>query len=174
MNCVSFARANLRRRLGVAAFTVCLITGVGLASAHDFKIGDLVIDHPYATPSLAGVNSGGVYFRGIRNRGAQADRLIAAKSSVAARVELHHMQMDGQIMRMRAVDAIDLPPRTEINFRHGGAGSYHLMLFDLKHSLKDGDRFDVELSFEKAGTRKVKVWVQTPRPSTGSHSHKHH
>ena len=79
------------------------------AYAHDFKQGDLVIDHPYATPSLAGTRNGSVYFKSLRNRGGQADKLIAAKSTVAERVELHQMQMDGQVMRMREVPAIDCP-----------------------------------------------------------------
>ena len=140
------------------------------AYAHDFKQGDLVIDHPYATPSLAGTRNGSVYFKSLRNRGGQADKLIAAKSTVAERVELHQMQMDGQVMRMREVPAIDLPARSEVNLRHGGAGTHHLMLLNLKQPLKDGDRFDLELVFEKAGTRSVNVWVQTPR---GAATHQH-
>ena len=143
------------------------------AHAHDFKLGDLVIDHPYATPSLAGTRNGSVYFKGLHNRGGQADRLIAAKSAVAERVELHQMQMDGTIMRMREVPAIELPARTEVNLRHGGAGTHHLMLQGLKQPLKDGDRFDLELVFEKAGTRKVNVWVQTPRSGNATHTHPH-
>jgi copper(I)-binding protein len=152
-----------------------LIGGVALslnqAHAHDFKLGDLVIDHPYATPSLAGTRNGSVYFKGLRNRGGQADRLIAAKSAVAERVELHQMQMDGTIMRMREVPAIELPARTEVKLRHGGAGTHHLMLVDLKKPLNDGDRFDIELVFENAGKRKVNVWVQSPRNTR--HLHKH-
>jgi len=143
------------------------------AHAHDFKLGDLVIDHPYATPSLAGTRNGSVYFKGLRNRGGQADRLIAAKSAVAERVELHQMQMDGTIMRMREVPAIELPARTEVNLRYGGAGTHHLMLQGLRQPLKDGDRFDLELVFEKAGTRKVNVWVQTPRSGNATHTHPH-
>lgn len=141
--------------------------------AHDFKQGDLVIDHPYATPSLAGTRNGSVYFKSLRNRGGQADRLIAAKSAVAERVELHQMQMDGQVMRMREVPAIELPARTEVNLRHGGSGTHHLMLINLNQPLKDGDRFDLELVFEKAGTRRVNVWVQTPRSGNTSHTHQH-
>lgn len=162
-----------RRRGQVLLIVGALLLSASLAMAHDFKHGDLVIDHPYATPSLAGVSNGSVYFRGLRNRGAQADRLIAAKSTVAARVELHQMQMDGQVMRMREVSAIELPARTEISLRHGGAGTHHLMLVDLKQALKDGDRFELELVFEKAGSRRVNVWVQTPRAGTGTEQHKH-
>ena len=140
------------------------------AHAHDFKQGDLVIDHPYATPSLAGTRNGSVYFKGLRNRGGQADRLVAAKSAVAERVELHQMQMDGTVMRMREVPAIELPARTEVNLRHGGAGTHHLMLINLNQPLKDGDRFDLTLRFEKAGDRTVQIWVQTPR-GTAAHQH---
>lgn len=143
------------------------------AHAHDFKQGDLLIDHPYATPSLAGTRNGSVYFKSLRNRGGQADRLIAAKSTVAERVELHQMQMDGQVMRMREVPAIELPARTEVNLRHGGAGTHHLMLINLNQPLKDGDRFDLELVFEKAGTRRVNVWVQTPRSGNANPTHQH-
>jgi periplasmic copper chaperone A len=154
-------------------FIGALALWTGQVRAHDFKQGDLVIDHPYATPSLAGTRNGSVYFKGLRNRGSQADRLIAAKSAVAERVELHQMQMDGQVMRMREVSAIELPARTEVNLRHGGAGTHHLMLINLNQPLKDGDRFDLELVFEKAGTRRVNVWVQTPRPGNASHTHQH-
>jgi copper(I)-binding protein len=150
-----------------------LALSLSQAHAHDFKQGDLVIDHPYATPSLAGTRNGSVYFKGLRNRGGQADRLVAAKSAVAERVELHQMQMDGQVMRMREVPAIELPARTEVNLRHGGAGTHHLMLQGLKQPLKDGDRFDLELVFEKAGTRRVNVWVQTPRSGNAIPTHQH-
>jgi copper(I)-binding protein len=150
-----------------------LALSLSQAHAHDFKQGDLVIDHPYATPSMAGTRNGSVYFKGLRNRGGQADRLIAAKSAVAERVELHQMQMDGQVMRMREVPAIELPARTEVNLRHGGAGTHHLMLQGLKQPLKDGDRFDLELVFEKAGTRRVNVWVQTPRSGNANPTHQH-
>lgn len=154
-------------------FMGALSLGAGQAQAHDFRLGDLVIDHPYATPSLAGTRNGNVYFRSLRNRGGQADRLVAARSAVAERVELHQMHMDGQIMRMREVSTIELPAQTEVKLRHGGAGSHHLMLINLKQPLKDGDRFDLELVFEKAGTRRVNGWVQTPSPGNAHHAHPH-
>jgi copper(I)-binding protein len=45
------------------------------------------------------------------------------------------------------------------------------MLQGLKKPLKDGDRFDLELVFEIAGTRRVNVWVQTPRAGAPAHAH---
>jgi len=147
------------------------LLGTGAAHAHDFRQGDVVMDHPYATPSLAGTTTGAVYFKSIRNKGKTPDRLLSARTAVAARVEIHHMQMDGQVMRMRQVPALALPAQTEVSLRHGGAGTHHLMLLDMAKPLKDGDRFDLELVFEKAGTRRVNVWVQTPRAGAPAHAH---
>ena len=42
---------------------------------------------------------------------------------------------------------------------------------DAAKPLQDGDRFDLELVFEKAGTRRVNVWVQTPRAGAPAHKH---
>jgi len=144
------------------------------AHSHGTRHGDLVLDHPYAVPSLAGVANGAAYLRGIQNKGRQPDRLLRASSPAAARVELHRMALDGGVMRMREVPAIELPAEKTTLLRHGG--EYHLMLIDLKQPLKDGDRFDLTLNFERAGTQTVKVWVQTPRDvptgaPVGAHSH---
>lgn len=148
--------------------------------AHDFKAGDLRIDHPYATPSRPGLSTGAVYFRGVRNTGPVTDRLLSATTPVAGRVEIHRMQMlpgaQGEVMQMRAVPSLEVPAGVTVALRHGVAGGHHLMLLDLKAPLKDGDRFPVTLSFEKAGTHTVQVWVQTPRrpgaaDAQGGHSH---
>jgi copper(I)-binding protein len=155
--------------VGVAA---ALFAFVPPAAAHDFKLGPLRIDHPYATPTPAGAANSAAYLRGIRNTGEQPDRLVGASTPVARSVEIHRSVIDAQnVMRMRAVDGIALPPKAEVQLRHGG--EHHLMLIDLKQPLKDGDRFPMTLRFEKAGEREVMVWVQTPRGAAGAHQHKH-
>lgn len=149
----------------------CAVVGA-LAHAHNFKVGDMVIDHPYATPSVVGQSVGAVYFRNLRNRGAAPVKLIAASTTVAARVGLHRMQMDGDVMRMREVAAIEVPAKTDIRMGHATPNGYHLMLEGLKAPLKDGDSFSLTLRFEKAGEREVQIHVQTPRQSEG-HTHSH-
>jgi copper(I)-binding protein len=143
-----------------------------LAVAHDFKIGDLTIDHPYATPTVTAQSTGAVYFRNLRNRGATSDRLISAQTSASARVGLHRMQMEGDVMRMREVSAIELPAKSELRMGHASTDGYHLMLEGLKAPLKDGDSFPLTLRFERAGEKTVQIHVQTPRKSA-SHEHKH-
>jgi hypothetical protein len=168
---------SLTRRgvlLTVAAFALLGASIAKPAHAHDFRAGQLVIDHPYATPSLAGTPNGAAYLRGIRNRGNAPDRLVAASTPVAERVELHEMSTEGDVMRMREVPAIDLPAGQEVQLRHGQR--YHLMLINLRQPLKVGDRFDLTLKFEKAGETTVKAWVQQPRVGSspaGHEGHKH-
>ncbi len=141
--------------------------------AHGVKAGDLRIDHPYATPTRPGMTTGAVYFRAIQNNGTEPDRLLSARTPTAATVELHRMEMDGDVMRMAAVPAIELPAKTEVRLRHGTPNGYHLMLLGLKAPLKDGDRFPVTLTFARAGDREVMVWVQTPRVAAGDERHAH-
>lgn len=147
------------------------------ALAHDFKAGDLRIDHPYATPTRPGMTTGSVYFRGIRNTGVVADKLLSASTPAAASVEIHRMQMvqvgQGDVMQMRAVPALEIPAGTTLAMKHGTPDGHHLMLVGLKAPLKDGDRFPVTLTFEKAGTHEVKVWVQMPRGLPSDTTHKH-
>jgi hypothetical protein len=159
-----------RRNWTTAVLLSVLLTGVTAARAHGQKAGELTLDHPYATPSLAGNPNGAAYLRGITNRGDQPDRLLSASTPVAARVALHHMALDAGVMRMREVPFIELPAHSETPLRHGGP--YHLMLLHLKQALKDGERFDLTLTFERAGAQTVKVWVQTPRPTSGG-EHRH-
>jgi periplasmic copper chaperone A len=141
--------------------------------AHGVKAGDLTIDHPYAIPTRPGMTTGAVYFRAIQNNGTEPDRLLSASTPAAANVELHRMEMDGDVMRMRGVPAIELPAKAEVRLRHGTPSSHHLMLLGLKAPLKDGDRFPVTLTFQRAGEREVMVWVQTPRSTDNGTDHRH-
>jgi copper(I)-binding protein len=159
---------GLRRAIAGAL----LAAAAGLAAAHDFQLGPLRIDHPYALPTPGAATTGAAYLRAIRNTGSEPDRLVGASTPAARAVEIHRSTMDAQnVMRMRAIDGVEVPARGEVRLRHGGA--LHLMLIDLKAPLKNGDRFPLRLRFEKAGEREVTVWVQQPREAAGAHEHRH-
>lgn len=165
------SRAHTRRSALHVALAVLVITAVP-ARAHDFKLGALRIDHPYATPTPAGARTGAAYLRTLRNTGDEPDRLIGARTPAAGSVEIHRSVVDANnVMRMRAVEGIDLPRRSELQLRHGG--EFHLMLIDLKAPLQNGDRFPLTLRFEKAGEREVMVWVQQPRDAAAASGHRH-
>lgn len=144
--------------------------------AHGFQAGDLHIDHPYATPSLPGVTSAEVYFRGIHNEGPTADRLLSASSPIAGSVAIVQTQPETSsgVAQVRTVPSLALPAGVEIKMMHNTPNGYHLSLSNLKSPLKDGDGFALTLTFEHGGSHEVKVWVQTPRAAAAETGHAHH
>ena len=61
-------------------------------------------------------------------------------------------------MKMRPVaGGIELPAGQTVELK---PGSLHVMLFDLKQPLKEGDSFPLTLAFEKEGAREVTVRVE--------------
>lgn len=130
-----------------------------LAAADEYQAGSIRIEQPWVRPTVAGQRAGGGYLS-LENRGAAADRLLAASAEgVAARVELHSMSMDDGVMRMRQVDAIALPPGASVALQPGG---YHLMFMELKAPLERGSRHAVTLKFERAGEVRVEFEVRQP------------
>jgi copper(I)-binding protein len=99
-------------------------------------------------------------------------RLVGAASPVAGVVELHEMSMDNNVMKMRAVPAVDLPAGREVQLKPGG---YHVMLLDLRRPLKAGDKVQVELRLEtrdgKRVTQPVEVEVRSAPPGADAHKH---
>lgn len=73
-----------------------------------------------------------------------ATRLVGVSSPVAGVAEVHEMKMDGDVMKMRAVEALDLPAGKTVDFKSGG---YHIMLMDLKQNLPPGSTVPLVLRF---------------------------
>ena len=98
-------------------------------------------------------------------------RLVAASSPAAGVVEIHSMKMDGGVMRMSAVDGIELPANRTVKL---APGAYHVMLLDLKRTLKAGERVPLRLTFEIAGKKRETVEIDVEvRSVTGEPTHGH-
>jgi len=140
---------------------ILLAAAIFLTSAslypRNAETGDLRFTHPYARSTVPGQTSGAAYLT-IENQGGQADRLIAITSPIAQSVEIHTMTMDGNVMKMREVQNIELKPRAKITMNPGDG--YHIMLIGIKQPLKRGDKFPLTLSFEKSGKIDVPVTVE--------------
>lgn len=85
---------------------------------------------------------------------AQDTRLIEVRSPAAAMVELHEMKMEGDVMRMRALNALDLPAGKTIELK---PGSYHIMLTDLKAQVKIGDLIALSLVIEDKNKKRETI-----------------
>ncbi|MGB7478730.1 MAG: copper chaperone PCu(A)C [Burkholderiaceae bacterium] len=142
------------------------------AAAHDYQAGDIRIGHPYARATMPGQPSGAVYMA-LENHGKSADKLVEAATPVAKKTEIHTMSMDGNVMKMRQVDGIELAPAATVAMKPGDG--YHVMLLGLQQQLKAGDKLPLTLTFEKAGKVDVSVVVQDvgKAPMAGRDQHRH-
>ena len=92
-------------------------------------------------------------------------RIVGASSPVAGVVEIHEMAMEGSVMRMRAVTALELPAGKAVELKPGG---YHVMLLDLKQQLKAGDTVAVTLVVEGKDGKRENVEVKAPVKALGA------
>jgi copper(I)-binding protein len=127
------------------------------ARAEEVKAGDLVITQAWSRATPGGAKIGGGYLT-IENKGAAPDRLIGVAGEVAGKIEVHEMAMKDGVMTMRPLDkGLTIEPGKTVKLAPGG---YHLLMFDLKSPLKQGDKVPVTLEFEKAGKVTVSLDVQ--------------
>ncbi len=133
-----------------------LITVLFLASAPAFA-GDIWAMHAFSRATAPKAPNGAA-FMALMNQGSEDLAVIAASSSVAARVELHtHLKEDG-VMKMRQVPQIDIPAGGEVILQ---PGSYHVMLLGLHAPLKQGESFDVTLELSNGESLTVDVPIQS-------------
>ncbi len=147
---------------GVFAATFLLLPVTGLA--------EIVISDPYARASRPNAPTGAAFMT-IENTGDSADRLLAASSDVAARVELHtHVDQGDGVMKMTEIeDGIPIPAGGSHAMMRGGD---HVMFMGLNKALEQGKDITVILSFEQAGEITVSIPVDNDRKP--DHGHKKH
>ena len=112
----------------------------------------------------------------IMNNGKMADRLVGVASKLARKTELHKMEMDNGVMRMRQVEGgIDLPAGKTMHLAPGG---YHVMLIGLNAPLTANSIFEITLVFRNAGEKTLKGMAMLPADlemgdTSKVHKHKH-
>ncbi len=136
------------------------------AFAQGYKLGALEISQPWARATAPTAPTGGGFLT-ITNKGTTPDRLIAVHSPAAGKVQVHEMKMDGNIMRMRALEhGLEIPAGATVKLAPGG---FHLMMMNLKGPLKQGSKVPVTLVFEKAGSIDVELDVEGMGATHPSH-----
>ena len=147
---------SITRILACSLFLATLLAAPALAE--EVKVGDLVITDAWsrATPNGAKIGTG---YLTIENKGSTSDRLVGVTADVAGKVEVHEMTMNNGVMKMRPLDkGLAIDPGKTVKLAPGGN---HLMMFDLKSALKQGDALPITLEFEKSGKVKVSLDVQS-------------
>jgi copper(I)-binding protein len=91
-------------------------------------------------------------------------RLVGVSSPAVPRVEVHEMKMDGDVMRMREVKAIELPKGKTVSLQPGG---FHIMLMNLQKPIAAGDVIPLTLVVESGGKQQA-VEVKAEARAMGS------
>ena len=113
--------------------------------------GDIQVENAWARATAPGQDAAGV---DLTITSKQAATLVGVSSAACKTVELHSMTSESGMMKMREVEAIELPAGKRVNLREGG---YHLMLTGLKAPLKAGESVPLTLNIKVANKRMVKV-----------------
>lgn len=132
----------------------------GQTAARDYRAGALVISQAWAPEGLGKQKIGVAYFT-IRNQGEAPDRLLAIELPAGGAAKLHESLMQDGVMRMRPVEAPEIPPGGELLLQPGGL---HVMLSNLPATLTAGEQLRLKLQFAVAGETEIEAEIR-PRPA---------
>lgn len=119
-------------------------------------------------------------FGKLGNPGHVDSALARVESPDFGRVELHAMSMDGDVMRMRKLEQIEVKAGESVELKPGGL---HLMLFEPKRELPEGAEIPLTLTLacDTEVAASAKVLAQAPASSADAasddahpHHHPHH
>ena len=143
---------------GLALAVVVLLPRVVLA-------GDLEVREGWVRLPPPGGNAAA--YLTIDNAGATPRRLVAARTPVAERVELHASRVEGGVARMAPVEAIAVPPGSAVTLAPRGL---HLMLVRPR-ALREGERVELVLVFDGDESLATELSVRRSPPAPGHGAH---
>ena len=136
-----------------------LFTTIALASSVLVSVAaqGITVKDAWVRTSVPGQMATGAF---MKITAKENSKLVALSSPVAGVVEVHEMKMDGDIMKMRAVEGgLDLPAGKTVEQKSGG---YHVMLMDLKAALPKDSMVPLTLVFRDARGVEHKVELKLP------------
>ncbi|MFA5581333.1 MAG: copper chaperone PCu(A)C [Paracoccaceae bacterium] len=150
-----------------------LLAAVTLAApafAHDYRVGDLFIDHPTMPQPAASARAGGGHMR-ITNEGTTDDKLIGIEVDFA-KGELHGVDFDDNgVARMYGLDSIEIPAGETVLLERGGL---HVMFMGLERSPQESEMVPATLIFEQAGPVEIEFQVIPSTGAAGGHHNMGH
>jgi periplasmic copper chaperone A len=130
-----------------------LLAGLCISGA---AMAQVKVEGGWARATVQGQKATGAF---MKLTASQATRLVAVSSPVAGVAEVHEMKMNGSVMQMNAIPALDLPANQTVELK---PGSFHLMLMDLKAPLMKDSSVALTLTFKDAKGVETKQQVSVP------------
>ena len=151
------------------ASVLLLTAAAGQALAQDA----VKVDDAWVRASVPGQKATGAF---MTLTAPAATQLVGASSPAAGITEVHEMAMQGDVMKMRAIESLALPVGRPVQLKPGG---YHIMLLDLKAPLAQGATVPLTLLFKDAAGKPSSVELQVPvravtaGAAAAGHGHQH-
>lgn len=113
-------------------------------------------DNAWARASVQGQQATGAF---MQLTAKEPLRLVGVETPAAETGEIHEMKMEGDVMRMRQIEGLNLPQGQAVALKPGG---YHIMFQQLKAPLQDGSEVPVTLVFKDAKGETSRLHLQVP------------
>ncbi len=137
--------------------TIIILTGPSFAQ-EQARLGDLVIERPWARASIGTSRPAAAYVT-ISNEGTESDTLLAVRTPLSGKAEVHTMSNDNGVMRMGPAGPVEIPAGGEISLAPGGL---HIMMLKLQAPLIKGESIEITLEFKRAGEITVTAPIYGP------------
>ncbi len=85
--------------------------------------------------------------------------LVGVESSIAGVSEIHEMRMEGDLMKMQAIQRLFLPAGETVELK---PGSHHIMLINLREQVKEGKNVPITLIFENSAGAQERIEIEAP------------
>ena len=146
----------MKKSLATICLSLLLSTPALAGDAGMAKVGDVMIHDGWARASIGSAPNSAAYVT-LMTHGETADKLVGVSTPVAETAELHNHIMEGDIAKMREVEAIEVKPGEMARLEPGG---FHVMLMGLRGPLNAGDMLPLTLIFEQAGEVTLEVPIK--------------
>ncbi|MEN9779508.1 MAG: hypothetical protein RL014_656 [Pseudomonadota bacterium] len=147
-------RKRLLLSLISSAPLLCL--GLPAAAQAPAAAAPVTVEGAWVRPTVPGQKGTGAFMRITAKEGM---KLVGATSPAAGVTEVHEMKMEGNVMRMRAITALDLPAGQTVELKPGG---YHVMLMDLKAALPKDTTVPITLMLRDARGAQQRLELSVP------------
>jgi copper(I)-binding protein len=139
-------------------FSAVLLGAASIAAAQ--QAAPVTATAPWARPTVQGQMASGAF---VTLTASEPVTLVGVSTPVATVAELHEMKLEGDVMRMRAIDSIALAPGKPLELKPGG---HHVMLQELKAPLAPNTTIPVTLTFRTARGEQRQLALQVPVMAT--------
>ena len=138
------------------ALCILLAALGGVASAEEYRLGDLAVKDPWTREMPPVSETGAVWFR-VVNHGS-ADQIVSVQSPFAERAELHTHELKDGVAKMRHLPSVEVPAHGDLVFE---PGDRHVMMIGLEEPLMAGESFPMTIRFAQAGEVEVRVRIRS-------------